>query len=631
MASLDQVRVEFDPVNLPFGRDGEWTDWVDITAAVHTINIRRGRDGALDDFEAGTCRVVVSNDDRRFDPQNRTSPFWQTWLTLPGASGAYARTGDVASITGDLDIQVHCAATDWTPSAEQTLVAKWQTTGNQRSYRLALDTTGRLVGQWSPNGSTVVTATATNAVAVADGTPMLLRWTLDVNVGGGWEAKFWRSNDNGASWLQIGSTVTGTPTTSIFDSTANLAVGAHNDGTGGPFNGVFYRARVLDGIGGTVRSDISFRWGWGAGGSTATDRQGHVWTRFGAATLTDGQQTWLLPRRRLQVTCPDSSSTRQYLFAGHVRIRDGWQISYDMPTRSEVTIFAVDAFQFLAAAHLPEIDPPDHEELSGFRVLRVLDAVIGTANGPRNLADGVTVLANSKFGVNALAHLQNVAFSEGGAFFIGADGAFTFEDRHAVILDVAKTTPQAVFSDDGTDVPYMQDGFERGFMLPIVNEARYGRAEIDDGQSLQEWQDVLSVVAYGRLSDVRPDLLMRDAPEAFARAQWVVHQFRNPQSAPTQIVLHPIRSNTVGDQALQRRLRDRITVKFRPPGSGTPTQQVKDCLIMRIEHHLDARRRDWTTTFGLEPADRFGFAAYGNYLILDNSLSGRLDVQRVAF
>lgn len=48
---------------------------IDVTEYVETIDISRGRSDQLQDFSAGTCSLVLNNNDRRFDPVNTSSPY----------------------------------------------------------------------------------------------------------------------------------------------------------------------------------------------------------------------------------------------------------------------------------------------------------------------------------------------------------------------------------------------------------------------------------------------------------------------------------------------------------------------------------------------------------------------------
>jgi hypothetical protein len=87
--SCPSIMVEID-LNDPTDPDRAWRD---VTAYVRDVQITRGgRDHELRRSEVGTCQVVVSNRDGRFDPANDTSPYWPNlkrlrWLRVRGLYG----------------------------------------------------------------------------------------------------------------------------------------------------------------------------------------------------------------------------------------------------------------------------------------------------------------------------------------------------------------------------------------------------------------------------------------------------------------------------------------------------------------------------------------------------------------
>jgi hypothetical protein len=52
------------------------TTYVDLTSIVMSINIKRGRNRQLDQFNAGTAQVVFNNNTRILDPLNTASPYY---------------------------------------------------------------------------------------------------------------------------------------------------------------------------------------------------------------------------------------------------------------------------------------------------------------------------------------------------------------------------------------------------------------------------------------------------------------------------------------------------------------------------------------------------------------------------
>ena len=206
------------------------------------------------------------------------------YLSLPGVSGNYSTTPDSAAFTfaGDIDFRFRAALVDWTPSAQQTLIAKFGFEGNQ-SFILRVNTTGVLVLTWTADGSADRNATSTAAVSAADGAIKWVRVTLDVDNGaGGCSARFYTSDDydpasGTGTWTQLGSTVTAAGVSSVFDSTAVVELGARTGGTTNPLNGAIYYAEIRNGIDGTVvaRFDPTrFK----ASESTAVMATGETWT-----------------------------------------------------------------------------------------------------------------------------------------------------------------------------------------------------------------------------------------------------------------------------------------------------------------------------------------------------------------
>lgn len=207
-------------------------------------------------------------------------------LSLSGAGSSFAYTPDHATLditgTSDLDVRAEVAATDWTPSANQSLISKYITTGNQRSYRLRLNAAGTLELIWSANGSATLSATSTAAPSVSNGATLAVRATLDVDNGAsGNTVTFYTATSIDGSWTQLGSAVTQAGVTSIFSSTAQLEAGSVANGSE-LFQGTIYAVEVRSGIGGTVVSGMDF--------TTHVDSTDKKWTLNGSAT--ESMRTW---------------------------------------------------------------------------------------------------------------------------------------------------------------------------------------------------------------------------------------------------------------------------------------------------------------------------------------------------
>ena len=208
-------------------------------------------------------------------------------VSFTGASGNYIDTPDSAalSVTGDIDLRLKVKLTDWTPTAWAGLIGKttspWPT---NHSYGLEVDPTGHLAFSWSPNGSTGKSANSTVPVGAADGSTTWVRVTLKVNNGSGGNTTTFYTSPNGVTWTQLGTAVTQTGTTSIFDNTYPLELGYWPDG-GEYLNGKLYSAQVYNGIDGTRVADFEAANLNPNAASPYTDANSNVWTFHGSPTV----------------------------------------------------------------------------------------------------------------------------------------------------------------------------------------------------------------------------------------------------------------------------------------------------------------------------------------------------------
>jgi hypothetical protein len=182
------------------------------------------------------------------------------YLYLPGVVSNYASTPDAAAldITGDIDIRVKVALDDWTPSGQVALVSKWQSTATSRSFALIVNTSGTLAFQRSVDSVATLLATSSVATGITDGATKWVRATCLVNNGSGSSDVNFYTSDDGLTWTQLGTTQTTAGTTATYSGTAVLEVGSITNGAGSNSRGKFFRAQVLNGIGGTVVFDANF-------------------------------------------------------------------------------------------------------------------------------------------------------------------------------------------------------------------------------------------------------------------------------------------------------------------------------------------------------------------------------------
>lgn len=196
-----------------------------------------------------------------------------SYLRLPGQAGNYASTPDSAAldITGSIDVRIRCGI-DWIvgPGKFPNLVTK-DDPPSQRSWSLyIIGVTGRIEFFYTADGTTQRIATSTVPIGLQNGAVTWIRCTYNATNG---EVKFYLSDD-GASWSQLGSTVTITAG-NIFVSTAPLRVSRPGSGEV-PRGKVFY-AEVRNGIDGTVVAKWEPTQGK-TGDTSITSTTGEVWT-----------------------------------------------------------------------------------------------------------------------------------------------------------------------------------------------------------------------------------------------------------------------------------------------------------------------------------------------------------------
>ena len=248
------------------------------------------------------------DDDRGWVQLQRVDCPHGGYLNLTGFSGSYAWAPDAdpLDITGDLEVTVLAQRFDnWRPQGgDQTLISKYLTVGDQRSWRLSLDWDGADNGSgadesragrpflaWSPDGTlaSLVTAFADERAPIDALGRVHLRVFLDVDNGSGnWEVTFETMDEEGV-WRQLGDVVTGSGTTSIHAGTAELAVGAYSGGTAENFEGRIFHAQVRSGRTGPVVASPDFT-GHSLGTTQFDDPQGNTWTMVGGASIHSDQQ-----------------------------------------------------------------------------------------------------------------------------------------------------------------------------------------------------------------------------------------------------------------------------------------------------------------------------------------------------
>jgi hypothetical protein len=284
---------------------GDGSFATDITGDVRTrdpVVINRGRPDEASTSQPSTCALTLNNRSGNYSPRNPVGAYYgkigrntplmvgidtdATYLAINVFTGNRTTTANVTTpdtgvldIVGDIDIRVDVDLDSWRDV--MALASKWNETGNQRSWALAIYSSGRIGFDWSTNGTNDLAATSTVTVPIVTGR-LAVRMTMAVSSGGTTINTFYTAPTINDTWTQLGDPVVTAGTTNIFASTAALTLldNPNFSFSGSYIRGKMYAAEVRNGIGGTVVAAPDFT-AQTNNATSFTDPAGRVWTLNG--------------------------------------------------------------------------------------------------------------------------------------------------------------------------------------------------------------------------------------------------------------------------------------------------------------------------------------------------------------
>lgn len=220
--------------------------------------------------------------------------------------------------------------------------------------------------------------------------------------------------------------------------------------------------------------------------------------------------------------------------------------------------------------------------------------------------------------------LQTIADTEGGAWYVDANGYVTFKDRWDRLQ---KLVPTVTFGDGTGETAYeggdLVINFDPTYVLNQVNVTR------QNGASLSA-QDQTSVANYFPRTYDRTVQSFSDSTASDA-AYFILSRYKDPHARPEQIKLTPARNPAIWPVVLGLEIGDLVLVNKRP--LGAPALSIY-CFVERVEHAFDAQSADWITTVTLSPtivyylnlaavrATTTGAAVSGSYLFTKAATTG---------
>jgi hypothetical protein len=361
-------------------------------------------------------------------------------------------------------------------------------------------------------------------------------------------------------------------------------------------------------------SEPVLRYGAGTGSATFYDPD----RRFDPTNLSgpyvSGGVTQVEPMRILRIGASYNATFYDLAYAFI-----DWELPYTGPDVQHVTVNLVDGFEVLTAERVPVDTPQGASEDSGARINRILSTVAWPVS-ERLVATGDSTLQATDLGGAALDEMHLVTDTEIGELHIDGLGRVVFRNRNAIFTDPRSNTSQAVFGSDRAsgELPYTNVTIE--YQRPTANIVRITR----EGGTLQEAVDAESVETYRWSTYDQTGLLMETDSEALDHANWLLGQSKDPEYRFAGIELDPEADpDQIYPHIFGRLIGDRITVKRRPSGGGAAIE--RDCFIRGISWTFVAPYR-WKAVWQLQSARSFG-----QFLILDHSIVGQLDENRLAY
>lgn len=292
--------------------------WVDLTAQDRLrspVEITRGKQNEQGAVSPTTAAYTLDNSDHAINNRHPNATYYgkiplatqqriragdgdnhmyMRYNTFPDDDATSVRTTDKAAldITGDLEVRADVCPHSWRPANRvMILAAKYNQTGNQRSWVLYVSHTGRVFLSWSPDGTVAARITSGSTVTIpATSARLSIKATLDVNNGAaGNTVTFYTAPTIDGTYTQLGAAVVTAGTTSVFASTAALVVGGGDDilavfSNGAGFGGRFYGFHLYNGIGGSRVANPDFT-SWDIGDTSVADSHSNTWEVSGQARI----------------------------------------------------------------------------------------------------------------------------------------------------------------------------------------------------------------------------------------------------------------------------------------------------------------------------------------------------------
>lgn len=307
----------------------------------------------------------------------------------------------------------------------------------------------------------------------------------------------------------------------------------------------------------------------------------------------------------------DGGSTYEDLYVGFVT---DINLTYPDKNNSFADFVANDGFMKIANTQL--IDASFSSTDSGTLIGNVLDNANVKFGAGRSIETGISTMQSlSGISENTLSVLQNIERSENGLLFMAKNGQLTFKSRHTTF----PSTPDATFSDDGSDVPYLRVDYinDDNEIYNIISLERLSG-------TTQTVQDVASQGKYLIRTLSRSGLYNNSDSDVLDAANFLLGKYSSALIRFDNLIVDLTEATTSNQNTiLAREVGDVIQVELTPPGSGSPSQITSLEVIDSISYNITPDI--FSCSYKLSNADVQAF------LRLDNALFGQLDDDKLGY
>lgn len=607
--------------------------WIDISSWFRTAVIKRGSsrvESPIIRYDPGTCELTLDNSDRRFDPTNEAGPY-----TIPssgsGSGVQQAQSTDVMTYGHGVTIAIQstdpsviaASVRDSTvATSASTSFSVTKPSGTASGDIMVMIQSGDWGAATSMGNPTGGASWGSAVVSLTQGTNTLHTKAWIKTAGGSEPATYGLTQASSSDGVAICFAIKDAQLAYVTDDETNNGTAFFTTPGITPGGEADLEIRYVGATGGG--SGVTWDWSGTSDPSGSPyvereDSQSGSFTTASAATasldglVTGTGGTLVKPMRPVRVRAIWNGTTYD-LFRGFV---DSWNITWNGPNWSEVTVPCTDAFKIFGNIERTAVAPVGSGETTGARLGRILNGV-GWSASLRDIDTGDVVVQSTTLEGNALEEMLLTNETEVGELYMTADGKVFFRERSGITDDSRSTTSQATFGDTGGELRYKE------VTLSNDDTQLYNRIIATRvGGTAQQADDTASQAEFLLRSFERSDLIFTTDAAALTYAQYILSLSAQPELRFETLTLQPQRDDTnLFPHALNRLIGDRITVRRRPPGGGTMIEQ--DCFIRGIEHRISPGQ--WETSWTLQSS-----AAAGSFFIIGDSVLGRLDRNPLGF